>query len=214
MPHQVYKLKNGTKVPSVTTIISRFKESGALMYWAWTQGRDGKDFRETKQEAADAGTIAHNAMEAWKNKQEFNWAAYPPSDLVEKAKMSFSAFLEWATQTKLVITQAEVPLVSEKYKFGGCLDAILVNNKRAIGDYKTSNGLYPDYLLQIAAYGLLWNENFPLEPITGGYYLLRFDKTYGDFSQKWWGELDAARKQFLFLRQAYEYDAELKQRVK
>ena len=54
---------NGTKVPSVTQIVSRFKDSGALMYWAWEQGKEGKDFRDTSQRAADAGTLSHRMVE-------------------------------------------------------------------------------------------------------------------------------------------------------
>lgn len=63
MPTQVYRLKDGTRVPSVTTIISRFKESGGLVHWAWQLGIDGKDYRKVRDEAADAGTLAHALLE-------------------------------------------------------------------------------------------------------------------------------------------------------
>lgn len=38
-PRQGYRTKDGQKIPSVTTILSRFKESGALTAWAYKQGR-------------------------------------------------------------------------------------------------------------------------------------------------------------------------------
>ncbi len=42
MPHpkQGYRLANGDRCPSVTTIIGRFKESGALIQWAYKRGTE------------------------------------------------------------------------------------------------------------------------------------------------------------------------------
>ena len=54
MATRVYKTQDGVRVPSVTTVISRFKEAGALMYWAWNEGKEGRDYRETRDAAADA----------------------------------------------------------------------------------------------------------------------------------------------------------------
>lgn len=213
MAHTIYKLADGiTRVPSVTTILGRFKDAGPLMYWAWEQGKAGKDFRETRDAAAEAGTLAHAAVEAWVKKENFAFAG--EASVVERAQKAFGAFLEWADQTKLTVDRTELPLVSEKYKFGGTFDAILANGKRAMGDWKSSNGIYGEYLAQLAAYGQLWRENFPEEPLDGGYHLCRFDKTHGDFTHKWWGELEAGWQYFLRLREAYEYDKELRARAK
>lgn len=208
-----YFLKNGTRVPSVTTVLGRFKDAGPLMYWAWQCGKDGKDFREERDAAANAGTIAHAAVEAWVKGESFEWSKQP-ADVAERAHKAYGAFLEWADQTKLKVDRTELPLVSEKYGFGGTFDAILLGPKRAMGDWKSSNGVYGEYLAQLAAYGQLWRENFPDDPIDGGYHLLRFDKTHGDFTHKWWGELEAGWQYFLRLREAYEYDKELRARAK
>ena len=64
-PRPGYYLADGSHVPSVTTIIGRFKESGGLIHWAWALGKEGKDYREVRDKAADAGTMAHDAVEAW-----------------------------------------------------------------------------------------------------------------------------------------------------
>lgn len=207
-----YFKKDGTRVPSVTTVIGRFKEAGGLIHWAWDLGKQGKDYREVRDEAADAGTLAHAAAEAWIHQQKFEFTG--TEDVVERAKRSFGAFLEWTEQTQLRVTHTEMPLVSELYSFGGTFDAILVRNRRAMGDWKTSNAVYGEYLIQVAAYGKLWQEHFPDEPIDGGFHLLRFDKTYGDFHHHWWGELDRAWDAFLHLRALYDIDKELKQRAK
>ena len=59
---------------------------------------------------------------------------------------------------------------------------ICVANGLVLLDYKTSNGVYSDMLIQLAAYKNLWEENRPDLPITGGCHLLRFAKERGDFA--------------------------------
>lgn len=210
-PKAGYYLKDGTRVPGVTTVISPYGDSGGLVHWAWALGMQGKDYREERDNAADAGTMAHGAVEAWVHNQTFEFTG--PDDVCKKARSSFGAFLEWAQQSQLKVTHTEVGLVSEKYKFGGTLDAILVSNRRAMGDWKTSGRVYPKNLIQLAAYGKLWEEHNPNEPIEGGFHLLRFDKEFGDFHQHWWGDLGRAWDAFLHLRELYEIDKELKKRA-
>src|SRR3990167_5791438 len=212
MAHPIYKLKNDQRVPWVTTIIGRFKEAGGLIHWAWQLGKEGKDYREVRDDAANAGTLAHQAVEAFIRGQSF---VYPEeSEIVQKARKAFGAFIEWAEQTQLKATHTEVSMISEKHKYGGTMDALLISGKRSVGDWKSSNALYPEYLVQIAAYGKLWEENHPDEPITGGYHLLRFDKTNGDYTHKWWDNLDEAWEAFLLLRRLYDIDKNLKARIK
>ena len=207
-----YFLKDGvTKVPSVTTILSRFKESGGLIHWAWKLGTEGKDYREVRDSAASAGTMAHEAVEAWIQGEVYAW---PDNEIAERAKKSFGAFLEWADQTQLKVDETECAMISEEHKYGGTPDAFTIKGKRAVLDWKTSGGLYPEYLIQIAAYGKLWEENHPHDPIVGGFHLLRFDKEYGDFHHHFWTELDTAWVAFLHLRSLYECDKELKKRIR
>jgi hypothetical protein len=216
-PRAGYHTADGKRVPGVTTVLGRFKESGGLIHWAWDLGMQGLDYRVVRDSAADAGTLCHTMVDAWIHGDSTTEALLDGEADIEvrnKALIAFGAFREWADQTQLVVTHTEMPLVSETYRFGGTFDAILVKGKRSMGDWKSSNAVYPEYLAQVAAYGLLWEENFPDEPIDGGYHLLRFDKAHGDFTHKWWGELDAGRRYFLNLRAAYEEAAELKQRAK
>lgn len=212
-PYKGYEI-DGEKVPGVTTVLSRFKESGALMYWAWKQGTEGKDFRETKQAAADAGTLAHDMVEHDIYGQAFDLAGYDESTIT-KAQGAFSAYKEWKEQTNLQIAEAEVPLLSKRYKFGGTLDAILVQGKLALGDWKSSRAVYADMLLQLAAYKILWEENFPDRPILGGFHLLRFSKQEHEddpvhFSHHFWSQLDLAEQQFLLLLEAFKLDKRVK----
>ena len=48
--------------------------------------------------------------------------------------------------------------------------------------------------VQLGGYGLLWDENFPDDPVTGGYHLVRFDKVTGGFEHRWWPKLEAAQQ--------------------
>lgn len=231
-----YYTKDGTRVPSVTTILGRYKESGGLIHWAAGQSVEyvkrelahlpnpvphidviklcelgRSSYRDVRDEAADAGTLAHDAVEQW---IKGNPVAFDESEVGRKAKSSFDAFLEWANQTQLEVTHTEVPLVSERYKFGGTLDAMLIQKRRALADWKCSAGVWPEYLCQVAAYGVLWEENFPDQPIDGGYHLLRFDKTYADFTHHFWAELEIAKRAFLLMRELYDLDKPLKARAK
>lgn len=203
---------DGTRLPSVTTILSRYKESGGLIHWAWQCGMDGTDYRDMRNTAATAGTCAHEMVEAFIRKKTFDGNKYD-DDILEKAETAYGAFRKWAGSTSLTPTETECSLMSKKHRFGGTLDAMLVDEKLSLGDWKTSNGIYADYLLQLAAYGLLWEENFPNLPIEGGFHLLRFDKTHGDFHHHWYANLDEAKRAFVLMRELYDIDKGLKKRA-
>lgn len=222
MPHPKggYKLKDGTKVPGVTTIIGRFKDSGGLLYWAFEQGKAAErgeisKLYDKRDSAAEAGTLAHTLVEAYINKTEYPNLSQYPEDIRKQAQQGYDNYIRWATDNKIQIIKQEETLVSEIYKFGGCPDALGVDSQRqlCILDWKTSNAIYQDYLIQIAAYHKLWDENNPDNPITGGYHLLRFSKEHADFHHHYWSELQDAWEQFILFRRAYDIDKLLKKRT-
>jgi len=227
-PKQGYRVADGARVPSVTTIISRFKDSGALMKWAYTTGREhgfieGRggiaptSLYEVSGKAADIGTAAHSMVEA-SIKGEHPEMAQDYINLSpeyrEKAMNAFSMYKEWASQSNLVIVEQEMYLVSEKYRFGGTPDAIgEIGGKLCLVDWKTSNGVYSDYLLQLAAYRVLWDENNPDRTLTGGSHLCRFAKEFGDFAHHYYDKLDDAWTMFELLLKAYRLDQVLRKRA-
>lgn len=210
---------NGTKVPSVTTITGRFKESGALIYWAWDQGRQGKDFRETKQAAADAGTLAHAYIEQDIKGVPLNQDFISTlSDSVRaNADHAFKAYLEWKSRVKFKIIESECQLTSAKHMFGGTLDCMMAGDKLVLGDWKTSNAIYQDHLIQVAGgYSLLWEEHHPDKRLEG-VEILRVSKPDEDgdpvsFHDHFWGRqvIEMAQRQFLLLREAFDLDKRLK----
>lgn len=210
MPHQIYKLNDGTRVSGVTTILSAIKLGGieGLLHWANTEGLAGRNHRETRDAAADAGTCAHEMVECEIHGTTLLPGKYAP-DVIARAEPAFMAYRQWAAQTKLKAIHTELPLVSERYRYGGCLDAILIDGQLSLGDWKTSNSVRMEMMLQLAGYALLWRENFPNKPLTGGFHLLRFSKqAHPDdpvsFAHHYWSQLDLAERMFPMMVQLYE----------
>jgi hypothetical protein len=213
MAHPVYKNAAGVKLPSVTTIISKFKEAGGLIHWSWQLGMEGKDYRKVRDDAANAGTLAHSMVEA-----DIRGLGPPDlsgfdNDTYLKATSSFEAYKEWRNQTNLKPEQTEVSMICECHQFGGTLDTIMVQGRRSLGDWKTSNSVYPEYMIQLAAYRHLWEVNNPDKPIDGGFHLLRFSKAGGDFTHHFWPNLDEAWEAFCHMRELYNLMSKLKERV-
>jgi len=211
-PNNGYWL-NGKRIPSVTTVIGNCKIGGIepLLSWANRMGQEGKNHREEANKAADAGTCAHDMIECYIRGQEFDPEPYT-YDALDTAKPCFDGFAKWAKQTNLRLVESEVSLVSEKYGYGGTFDALAIDDELILGDWKTAKGVYPDNLIQLAAYKQLWEENYPDRPITGGMYILRISKQAepGDpvtFAHHYWGHLDQAWE-------AYEHMLELHRRNK
>lgn len=213
MPTFVYRLKDNTRVPSVTTINKIGQDSGGLIHWAWQLGADGKDYRTERDNAAEGGTVGHVLVEAAIHGKEADLSNFS-DDAKVAGRKAFEAYTEWRAQTKIDMVKSEVPLVSEHHRYGGCIDAICrgANGQLCVTDFKTG-AVYPDHLCQVAAYAQLWNENFPLQQLTGGYHLCRFNRQTGDFAHHYFSDLSDAWFAFKLKRELYTLLAELKKRV-
>ena len=205
------------KVPSVTTITGILNVY--LAKWANEHGLAGRDLAEIRQyeRATDIGNYIHKVVVA-----TIHGAAYPPPlqhlrpSQQEGVDKCLTEWHRWYTNTRsFEFEVTELPLVSNQHRFGGTLDAVARDRdgKLVLVDWKTSKGIYADYVLQVAAYGLLWNET-QLEPITGGYYIVRFSKEYGDIETRYYPELERAEKAFLLLRELYDDIKGLEKRTK
>jgi hypothetical protein len=220
-PKAGYFLSDGSKVPGTTTVIGRFKDSGGLLFWAFEQGKLAQQGKIQKlydkaEEAADIGTMAHSMVETFINGDDpYKVLEGVNPEHAAKATLAFNNFLNWQKQTniKIISKYQEILMVSEQYRYGGTPDAIgELDGKLILLDWKTSNAVYQDYLIQLAAYKNLWDENHDRK-IDGGMYLCRFAKEFPDFSSHYYAELDKAWEQFKLFRAAYEIDKELKRRA-
>lgn len=218
MPHPKggYRLKDGTKVPGVTTIIGRFKESGALIAWAYNRGKEGLELYESRDKAAELGTIAHDMVESFVKGRDpmVHVAGLSPVDTAQVLS-AYEAFREWFDNSKLEIIEQEMQLVSEVYKFGGTPDAVAKDSKGRLCllDWKTSNGVYQDYLYQLGFYRILWNENRSGMPLDGGSHIARFAKEHGDFAHHYFPNIDEAERGAILMAELYGIDKGLKKRV-
>lgn len=210
MPLIRYKLKDGTSVSGVTTVIGSNLgwSSRGLMHWAWQQGMDGKDYKEVSKEAADAGTLVHKQIEHdLKGKGMVDVSKYTP-EVIQKAKTAYEAWLEWKSLVDFKVLDSELSLVSEDHQFGGTIDVAAVKNKTCILDLKSSNATYSDHLIQLSAYGKLYEE-CRMDKIEA-YYLLRLGKEDGSFHYSYWPELSDAWNAFKHLLELHKLQKVLK----
>ena len=250
MAHSRHYVK-GKQVPSVTTVLSRFKDPGALMHWSWncayqpleeavyhlggltSENRTPKlvnaakqfldseplekgKFRSEAAKAATAGTYAHGLVEQWihgsiaerSNLERITPIAFSSRkrcslDIAQKTINSFKGFIKWIKQSRFQLSVTEETLTSLVHGFGGTLDCTgWLGDKLILLDWKTSKRVYVDYLLQIAAYTILWNEHYD-EPIEEAHVIL-FHKETGDFQHFQFQDLREARQVFLKLVQCHK----------
>jgi len=212
------RLPDGTVVPAITTITGRFKDSGALVHWAWRVGKAGEDLRGFRDPAAASGKVAHALIDAHNKSQ----APRIPTamelgvdpDVYKVALLQgqngFDGFKSWAESEEFSVIHSEIALVSSEYRFGGVLDAIgRWRGRRVVSDWKLASGVYLDHLLQLAAERVLAQQKKPDEPTDA--LLLQIDKESGECIPHTWSveTLDEAFEMFMALRRAYSFDAKL-----
>ena len=178
--HTIYKHSDGKRVPGVTTIIGGnlgWKTRG-LMYWAVNEVKKGNDPFKVRDQAADIGTITHALIEGHLTGEVMiDELEYAPKDF-EKAEGAFMAYLEWENKHEPVVVATEVPLVSDEYRYGGTLDLVAkIDGVLTLVDFKTSKAMYPDHIIQLAAYQELWRETHDGEVLAPS--LLRISKDDG-----------------------------------
>jgi hypothetical protein len=273
-PKGGYFTAAGEKVPSVTTILGRFKDSGGLMFWAHKVGAEQRDtvwrnrvcaffdkwvpagmkglefwgklispanlellraglwepapeqqrLYDVSEAAAASGTLAHDAIEWFiktqsRGLQIADAAAYewPPGidpTVLLHAQNAYAQFLEWFHQTSVTIQETETGSVSERHKYGGTLDGLGkdAQGRYVLLDWKTSNAIYPDYLIQLAAYALLLEENHGIK--VERYYIVRVAKENADFNHASFADLENEKSAFLLMRELYARVEAIQKRVR
>lgn len=194
-PRIVYQNHNGERLQGITTIKSQQLGWGKqpLMIWANKVGLKGQTLNEARDTATIPGTIAHLLIE-----NHLKPEILKPEHLqqfeqhdIDRAMTAFVNFLTWTDQFKFKPIEIEPHLVSEKYQIGGTPDVVAeVMGQRAIVDWKTGK-IYEDVFLQLAFYQIVWEENNPDLPITGGFHVLRIpkDEDVPSFHHSHWGRL-------------------------
>ena len=156
--HVVYKLQNGKKVPGTTTILSILNKP-ALVHWAWDLGMNGIDYRTYRDTTARIGTLAHYFVQCDMTGIEPDTSEYSPLE-IDQAENSLLSYYEWRKGKNITAIENELPLVSEKFEYGGTIDILAeIDGELWLIDVKTGKAIYTEMLHQFAAYRQLLNEN-------------------------------------------------------
>lgn len=206
-------------VPGCTSILKRLNKA-ALVQWAastaanyvksnWkptmTAGeidllcRDASTaYRKVSAEAAGIGSTVHAYCEARLHGET------PPTPLDEKARAGADAFDSWLSSMTLKPIALEHVVMSKAHWFAGTADYYgWINDELCVLDFKTSAGLYDEYLLQLAAYQIAIEEMHG-EKIQAR-WLIRLDKKTGKFEAARFPHSDLHIDAFLAVRAIHRY---------
>lgn len=165
-----YRNAAGKKVPGVTTVLKHVSlmDGDVLCGWAAKLARQGKDWKAERQAAGDHGTMLHELCET-KLPGELVDADRPEAATDEawrKLQLSYAAIRAWWLAAKPTILIAEEPLVSERFQFGGTLDALVdLGGEPWLLDYKTGSQVGAKEASQMAAYRQLLDEVKGIRPV-------------------------------------------------
>lgn len=193
---------NGDTVYGVTSIVGVL-DKPALLYWAVNQtiiSLEGSlkpgivldevqikevldqakmAHRTKKDKSADIGTMIHEWLETW-IKARIAKEPLPELPVNVEMRKAIDSFFQWAKDNKVGLISAERKIYSDKYGYAGTLDLeALVDGKRTIIDFKTSNAIYDEYFIQASAY-LMALEEETQKPYDGGVIILRLPKSQTD----------------------------------
>lgn len=201
------------RYPSVSKILSRFKESDALMWWAWKLGRDGIHLSQARKGSMNLGKVVEAQIEA----RVFGELAPKIPRGINRDHIAgcLMTWDRWVEEHTVEVTHKQLSLTSEVHRFTGRLDMLAtVDGNPAILELKSSGGIYLDMLLQCGAYRLLLRDQ-PVSKIgrlPDRAVLVRIDRDDGALHPTVWhtDALERAGRMFLTLREAYDMDQELK----
>jgi hypothetical protein len=209
-PKNGYLNAAGEPIPGTHDPISRFMDQTALKHWAYKQGLAGLPLYQ--RAAIDIGSTVHGMAELdLKGRPDREIEAYAHEALIvpdqlHKAFTAFQAFRNWREQCHVRAIAQEVTLVSETHQYGGTPDTIaMIGGGLGLIDFKTSPKPYPDHLVALAAYGRLWEENNPQQPLNS-YHLICLPKDGSAFQHHAYADLTQQWRLFLLYLEAYRIE--------
>lgn len=169
--------------------------------------------QKPSQEAADIGTLVHDfayLSELGKTQEAEtlqNQIIQLPLESKTKILNGMNRFNDWKKETKDELVKSEELVASPTYLFCGKFDRLARRNGRLIlGDFKTSNSIYLEHFIQLAAYRIAVREWLGLE--IQGLEVLRFGKEDGEFETMLIDkpeELKVFEEQAIRCKQTYDF---------
>lgn len=148
-----YTLEDGTKLPSVTTVIGLQKKK-AIMEWRKRVGEEKAN--QISRQASSRGTNVHTLCERYLNNE-------PLGDIMPDAKEMFRSLRPHLDRINNIHYQ-ETALWSKTLEMAGRVDCIAeYEGKLSVIDFKTSKRIktledIEDYFWQTTAYALMYEE--------------------------------------------------------
>jgi hypothetical protein len=205
--HITYKLQDGTAIPGVTTVLGVLNKP-ALVKWANNLGLQGIDSTKFVDEKAEIGTLAHQMIADYLRGEKTDTSEYSKVQ-IDQAENAVLSFFEWEKSHHIQVILVEEPMVSEEYGFGGTIDCLgHINNELCLVDFKTSSGIYPEMMIQLAAYKqLLAGNNIHVDKAT----ILRIGRTSDEgFEERLVNHLDKRWEIFQHALAIYQLQKEVK----
>lgn len=126
------------------------KNAGKIFY------RAKQEHRLIKEEAGKLGTRAHAIIEKL---VEYALLSLQHED--KRVVNAVESYIKWEKESKFESMYAERRVCLLKEKIAGTVDLVgKLDGKLTLVDLKTSNRLYPEYHIQVAAYAKAWEETF------------------------------------------------------
>lgn len=155
--HTVYKTTDGARVPGATTITGLLNKPH-LVRWANKLGLEGIDSSKYTDEAAAVGTLAHAMVQCHLTGDDLPTEMFSPVQ-VDLAQNAVLSYLEWETRHSIEPIMCEIPMVSDKLRFGGTIDCYcMLDGIPTLLDFKTGKAIYDEYFVQVSAYAELLRE--------------------------------------------------------
>lgn len=144
-------------------------------------------WRERRDETADLGTAVHDIISEYikfklGRRKEMPKLPKEPKDN-HPIENAFIAFRTWEKEHDVKFVETEMLVYSKKYNFVGTLDCIAyVDGELCLIDFKSGNGIYWDYVIQVSGYGIAHREEFSQE--FKRCCIIRFGKEDANFTMK------------------------------
>ena len=198
---------------------NRILENGLLEKIA---KKSKKAYQRESKRAADIGTVVHDyayLVEIGRAREALYLLSEHEdgSERWQKINNGVKKFDEWREQNKGETVLLEAIIASVVHQYAGKFDHLSLRNGLLIlSDYKTSNGIYVDQFIQLAAYAIAieewldkWLAQYGLPLKVGGLEILRFGKENGDDFHPLLitneQEIEALKQQAIRCRQTYKF---------
>lgn len=165
MPTSDYRLKDGTPVPGVTTVLKQLGggKAEALLQWANREGLKGNKILEVRDTATSLGTAVHEAITGrilGSMAEDFDAAAY--DEHVTVPRSLYRSWCNWWDEEPRTPLFCERAIIHERLGYGGTPDCVYRDStgRVMLADWKTTGSskprVYHEHVIQLAGYmGLL-----------------------------------------------------------